>query len=163
MEILCHLCEGALPVKALVQCLESVHMNKWAPYVVDNQSFQFQWCQLIWVHWFYVGLLGAIRWSLIFKTQSSRRLCSFRTKDWVTTPHSLGNQLLTWSDSNRTWRNGFKLKGGKFRLDVRNSLLRGGWCPGTAAQCCGCPIPGGVQGHEWPWGSLSWWGASSPW
>jgi len=27
---------------------------------------------------------------------------------------------------------------------------------------CGCPIPGGAQGHGWVLGSLSWWEASSP-
>jgi len=40
----------------------------------------------------------------------------------------------------------------------RNSLLRGQWGPSTAAQSCGCPIPGGTQGHGWALGSLSWWG-----
>jgi len=33
--------------------------------------------------------------------------------------------------------------------------------PGTAAQSCGYPIPGGIQGRM-GLGSLSWWGATSP-
>ena len=31
-----------------------------------------------------------------------------------------------------------------------------------SAQSCGCPIPGGAQGHGWALSSLSWWGANSP-
>ena len=39
-----------------------------------------------------------------------------------------------------------------------NSVLRGQWGPGTAAQSCGCPNPGGTQGHGWALGNLSRWG-----
>ena len=44
-----------------------------------------------------------------------------------------------------------------------NSSLGGWWGPGTAAQSCGCPIPGGAPGQVgWDLGSLSWWGAALP-
>lgn len=39
-----------------------------------------------------------------------------------------------------------------------NSVLRGQWGPGIAAQSCGCPNPGGTQGHGWALGNLSRWG-----
>lgn len=93
MGILCHQWEGALALTALVRRLESVHMNKWAPYVVDSYFLQFQQSQLIWVHQFYTGLLGAMRWSLILTTQSTRRLCAYKARDKVTTNLNLQARL----------------------------------------------------------------------
>lgn len=73
-----------LPLTALVQCLESIHMNKWAPYVVDSQCFQSQQSQLIWAHQFHRGLLGAIRWASVLTTQSARTFCSYKARKKVT-------------------------------------------------------------------------------
>ena len=46
--------------------------------------------------------------------------------------------------------NGFKLKEGRFRLDVRGEVLyqeSGEVLEWDAQRGCGCPIPGGVQGQ----------------
>ena len=60
-----------------------------------------------------------------------------------------GNQLLTRLDSDRKRENDFKLKEGRFRLDVRGKLfIESGEVLAQAAQRgCGCPIPRGVQGQ----------------
>jgi len=49
----------------------------------------------------------------------------------------------------KTWDNGFKLKEGKFRLDIRKKLhYEGGEALAQVAQrSCGCPLPGSVQGQ----------------
>ena len=52
---------------------------------------------------------------------------------------AIGQGLVTWN-----------LKRGDLDYTLgRNSLLRGWWVPGSAALSCGCPIPGGAQGHSW--------------
>jgi len=46
-------------------------------------------------------------------------------------------------------------RGGLDKMFGGNFSLGGGWGPGTAAQSCGCPIPGGAQGQRWALGRLS--------
>jgi len=76
------------------------------------------------------------------------------------------DHLFTWPDSDRTRKNGFKFKEGRFRLDVRKKLLtvrvvrRWHSCP----EKLWGPIPEGTQGQVgWALGSLSWWGQPCPW
>lgn len=55
--------------------------------------------------------------------------------------------FFTWSPSNRTRGNGFKLKEGRFRLDATNKFFyseSGEAWEQVAQRSCGCPISGGI-------------------
>ena len=59
-----------------------------------------------------------------------------------------GHQLFTWSNSDRTRRNSFKLKEERFGLHVRWNIFQsevGDMMEQVSQRTCGCPIPGGVQ------------------
>jgi len=77
----------------------------------------------------------------------------------------LVNKDFIGSDSYRTWGNGFKLKEGRMRLNVRKKfctqkVMR----PALLHRAVGAPSLGVLKTRlDGALGSLSWWGAPSPW
>jgi len=59
-----------------------------------------------------------------------------------------GHRLYSRACSDRKRGNGFKLKEGRFRLDIQNKFFEGGETLAQVAQTsCGCPLSGSVQGQ----------------